>query len=178
MGAKVKTMNAYVAAAMQHEWSYLNSKFNPNIVPMVSGKHKWIFKMRCKEGQQHYGYKTIGSVHAKQSALDCYRCFPQIPGKPSSHELKAYTAIELAQEQMHPTARKFGLWVCEAKVVHGKSSSPVDIVFLEHNFVCQIDGEQHFCGKMHRLPSALMQERDKAFDAAAWDASFRLLSMF
>jgi hypothetical protein len=172
-GRKVKPIKQYVANALQHQWSHLN----PHEEPKVSSNSKWVVALRCKDGQQHFGYMTIEAVDSNQRSLDCYRCCPRMAGRPSRYEQEAYQAIELAMQERVPIAQNFGLWVCESRVIPGKPNSPVDIFFIQLRLVCQIDGEPHFKGKMHGVPSKMFQQRDKEFDAAAWDAGFRLLRM-
>jgi hypothetical protein len=174
LGRKVKPMKQYVENALQHQWAHLNPQHEGL---KVSSNSKWVFALHCKDGQQHFGYMTVEAVDTNESSLDCYRCFPRMAGRPSRFEQEAYQAIEVAIEAQVPIAEKFGLWVCESRVIPGKPKSPVDIFFVQHRLVCQIDGEPHFKGKMHGTPSKLFQQRDKEFDAAAWDAEFRLLRM-
>ncbi len=150
---------------------------------MVSSSVKRIFKLQCKDALQHYGYFTVGAVDFKEDTLHCYICFPTELVHPSSHELKAYEAIEQAvkAEDNIPNspyrwfADAIRLWVREAKVVPSKTQSPVDIYFITPRLLCQIDGSQHFSDDMYDVSVIDQQKRDREFDNAAWDDNCRLL---
>lgn len=149
----------------------------------MSGSSKWIFKLHCGEGKQHYGCFTIGAVDRKQSTLQCYICSPTLDVHPSSYELEAYATIELAIKTHGMTpgnscqeaANAMSLWVREAKVVPSKPQSPVDIYFKIPNLCIQIDGSQHFADGMKKVTLIEQQRRDSEFDAAAWNDNCRLL---
>ncbi len=150
---------------------------------MVSSNVKRVFRLYCKDGQQHYGYFTVAAVDYKEETLHCYICFPTESVHPSNHEWEAYTvidqAINLHVSDPISTNKWFvdaiSLWVREAKVVPSKPQSPVDIYFKLHNLICQINGSQHFTDGMHGTSVTEQQRRDHEFDNAVWNDNCRLL---
>jgi len=163
-------LQQHTLQALEHEWKHKN----PQEVPKVSSKSKWIVKLSCKDGDQRFGYFTIGAVDAKESALACFRCSPK-KNKPSNLEKEAYSRIQYLQKSILPMARYIGLWVCEARVIPSIPRTAVDVYFIDLNLILQLDGKQHFEGGMYGLASQEYKQRDNTMDEAAWCAGFRML---
>lgn len=95
----------------------------------------------------------------------CRAC-GQTEKPPSKVEIDAYEALA--------TPNAFGVWATEVQLLHG-TTSPVDLFFLEHGLLVELDGKQHFEGSIHGQSSFKFRQTDIKKNNAAWDQKYGMV---
>lgn len=115
--------------------------------------------MRCS-CKRHHRLLTIKAAHSNRQALHCALCRCSL----SSHALAAAEVLD-----------ETGLvYAYEARVLRGKFG-PLDFYIPELRLAIEVDGEQHFQGKVYGCPKALVQVGDVRKVRRAWEVGVRVL---
>lgn len=95
----------------------------------------------------------------------CRAC-GQTEKPPSKLEVYAYDALA--------TPNDFGVWAAEVQILEG-TTSPVDLFFLEHGLLVELDGKQHFEGSIHGQSSFKYRQADLKKNNVAWEQKFGMV---
>jgi len=118
--------------------------------------------MLCK-CRRHWRYLTIKGAHQRHNTVHCKVC-PGGEQQLAAPGLEAAVVLDARPER----------WAYEARVLRG-TKGPIDFYCPSLKLGVEVDGEQHYQGKMYGESFKSVQQRDWEKMCTAWGAGIRIL---